>query len=40
MEIGLKITWASYKASVSYLRLLAGLRHHAVYIVVLLFTQD
>ena len=40
MEISIKITWSSYKPPVSYLRLLAALRRHAVYIAVPVFTQD
>ena len=34
MDISIKIAWSSYKPSVPYLRLLAGLRNHAVYIAV------
>jgi len=40
MEIGIKITWSSYKPSIPYLRLLAVLRHHALHIAVPVFTQD
>ena len=40
VDIGIRITWASYTPPVSYLRLLGTLRRHALYIAVPVFTQD
>ena len=40
MEIGIKITWSSYTPPVPYLRLLAALRRHSIYIAVPVFTQE